>query len=119
MGEIWLLAGLWEVWKGADGLPLHTFTILTTAANEAMVKIHDRMPVILEPTAAQVWLRRKPPPGDADQAITALITPYPAEQMLFTPVSRLVNSPKNDGPECIQATNDPPDVEQYSGGLFG
>ncbi len=101
-GDIWLLAGLWEVWQSPDHAPLETFTILTTAANEAMAKIHDRMPVILEPSAAQVWLHHTPAAaGTDDPTLNLSITQYPAERMLFTPVSRQVNSPRNDSPECI------------------
>jgi putative SOS response-associated peptidase YedK len=32
-----------------------------------------------------------------------LLNPYPAEEMAATPVSRLVNSPKNETPDCIKS----------------
>jgi putative SOS response-associated peptidase YedK len=119
-GDIWLLAGVWERWKGPDGVPLQTFTILTTAANEAMAKIHDRMPVILDPADAQVWLHHPTAAaGTDDPTLNLSITQYPAERMLFTPVSRQVNSPRNDGPECVQPVPEQiPDDDQNTGSLF-
>ena len=44
-------AGLWETWRD-----LETFTIVTTAANERMRAIHDRMPLILSPEQFEEWL---------------------------------------------------------------
>jgi putative SOS response-associated peptidase YedK len=101
--DIWLLAGLWESWRTADHPPLETFTILTTAANQAMASIHDRMPVILDPDQAGMWLHHRPAAAGADDPTRNLsITQYPAERMLFTAVSRQVNSPRHDSPECIR-----------------
>ncbi|MBU6412693.1 MAG: SOS response-associated peptidase [Planctomycetes bacterium] len=103
VGDIWLLAGLWESWKQREGSSLDTFTILTTAANQAMAKIHDRMPVILERADALRWLDHTPSAVESSTNIaSSLITQYPAERMLFTPVSRLVNAPRNDSPDCIK-----------------
>lgn len=117
-GDIWLLAGLWEVWQSPDHAPLETFTILTTAANEAMAKIHDRMPVILEPDHARQWMSQA---ANVSASPSQLITQYPSERMLFTPVSRLVNSPRNESPECIRPDPHPAkgDPEDTGGTLFG
>ena len=51
-GKPFALAGLWEQWWGTgdkDSPPLETCSLLTTEANELARKVHDRMPVILEP----------------------------------------------------------------------
>ena len=52
------LAGLWDEWRGLErkGEPLRTVTIITTDPNETMKPIHDRMPVILPPSAWDAWL---------------------------------------------------------------
>lgn len=78
-----------------------TFTIITTQANELLKPIHDRMPVILRPEDEEKWLD----PGPMDAAkLTPLLNPYPAEEMETYDVSPLVNSPRNDTPECISPT---------------
>lgn len=41
-----LFAGLWETWNSPGG-PIESCTICTTAANDFMQPLHDRMPVIL------------------------------------------------------------------------
>jgi putative SOS response-associated peptidase YedK len=41
-------AGFWEGFR-RDGIVTHRFTIVTTDANQMIVELHDRMPVILEP----------------------------------------------------------------------
>ena len=49
-------AGLWESWEGADHSALESCTILTTAANDLVRPIHDRMPVIVAPEDYADWL---------------------------------------------------------------
>lgn len=78
---------------------LITCTILTCAPNDLMRDIHDRMPVILDRHAIDIWL--DPACDDAD-ALRALLKPYPAEQMEAYPVSTLVNRPANDRPEVLE-----------------
>lgn len=51
------LAGLWEHWKRPEtGELLETFTIITTAANDFMAPIHDRMPVIISDADMDIWI---------------------------------------------------------------
>ena len=89
------LAGLWENWRDpASGEAVRTFCILTTRANALMQPIHDRMPVILPPSAYEPWLAGEPVPPD-------IFDPYPAEPMTLWPVSTRVNAPKNDDPGVI------------------
>ena len=57
---IFSLAGLWERWRDPEsGEGLETYTIITTAANEAIAKLHDRMPVVLRPQDEERWLDPK------------------------------------------------------------
>ena len=95
-------AGLWERWKppgDPEAVPLDTCTIITTTPNRLMSPIHDRMPVILDSQDYGVWLDRE---ADPEVAAT-LMRPYPDGELVATPVDRLVNSPKNDVPECVQS----------------
>lgn len=86
------MGGLLEHWHGPEG-DVSTFTILTTEANSLMAKIHDRMPVIIKPEDYATWLDTKL--TDVIK-IQAMALPYPDRFMESYPVSRKVNSPKND-----------------------
>ena len=90
-------AGLWERWAGAGDEAVESCTIVTTAANELVAPIHDRMPVILEPAEFALWLD---PALRDPEALQALLRPRAAAGMVAYPVSELVNSPRNDVPEC-------------------
>ncbi|MEL7059340.1 MAG: SOS response-associated peptidase [Acidobacteriota bacterium] len=89
-------AGLWERWDKGEAA-VESCTILTTAASEAMTPYHHRMPVVLEGAARDRWLS-----DDADRSeLESLAGPFTGE-LTFTPVSRLVNNPRNDVPRCIE-----------------
>ena len=91
-------AGLWDCWE-KDEPPIYSCVFLTTGANEVLAPIHDRMPVLLPRTAYDLWLD----PGIHDpKRLESLLVPIPAELMEAYPVSRFVNDPGNDVPECIR-----------------
>lgn len=91
------MAGLWEHWQDAEGNELETCTILTTAANELVGELHDRMPVILDPSDYRSWLDTS---SEDISVARSLCKPYPAELMMHVPVATYVNSPRNEGSEC-------------------
>jgi len=78
-------AGLWERWLDVEGRALETFTILTTAANERVARLHDRMPAILAPREVEAWIAGTP------QEAARLLQPYPADVMSEHSVSRSLN----------------------------
>ena len=95
---LFAFAGLWERWeKAPDGVPVESCTIVTTAANELLAPIHERMPVILPEEGYAAWLAPDTPPAEA----LALLKPYPAAAMLLYPVSKRVNSVRFDDALCI------------------
>ena len=98
-GKAFAFAGLWDEWRGAEGSPIRTCTIITTAPNPLMGTIHDRMPVILRPEDYAEWLDEAPRAADSLQH---LIAAFPADLMEAYPVSALVNSPANDRAELVQ-----------------
>jgi putative SOS response-associated peptidase YedK len=100
-GEPFAFAGLWEVWHPDQEDAILSCTIITTTPNALMEKIHNRMPVILKPEAYPLWLDTAEQTPDALRGLDKLLKPYPASQMTAFPVSRLVNDPKNDSPECV------------------
>ena len=91
-------AGLWDNWQSSDGSEVRPCTIITTEPNDFMKLIHNRMPVILSPESYNDWLQ----PGENDPTLLqSFLRSYPTEEMAAYPVSRTVNSPQNDSPECI------------------
>lgn len=98
-------AGLWDRWfdraggGGDDPQPLDTFTILTSDAAPEIAAIHHRMPVILDPADFDLWL--DPTVADRER-LEELLTPRGGDLLEAYPVSKLVNSPANDVPECIR-----------------
>lgn len=95
---LFAFAGLWSTWKNPEGSILNTYTILTTSANEKLMSIHARMPVILPPEQYNAWLASDSSLSTARQ----LLSPYPSEEFDFHTVSKEVNSPKNNRPEILQ-----------------
>ncbi len=91
-----MLAGLWEEWrKGAE--PVRSCTVITTAANDLMASIHDRMPVILGAEDWAEWLGEEPLPNPA-----ALLRPFPSERMTMWAVDRRIGNVKNQGAELAE-----------------
>jgi len=97
-GEPYAFAGLWERWKPREGDPLETFTILTTDPNELAERVHDRMPVILEPRNYERWID----PGDPARPPVDLLRPYPAEKMRAWTVSDRVGNVRNDDANLLK-----------------
>jgi len=96
--EPFAFAGLWDIWKDPKGKEIRSFTIITTNANKLLRSIHDRMPVILKKDDEEAWL-------DHNEEVSKLIlmlNPLPDEKMEAYPVSKVVNSPRNDNEECIK-----------------
>ena len=97
-GEPFCFAGLW-----ASG-PTPSCTIVTCEANDLGRPIHDRMPVVLaDSSGREAWLDARLD----GREVSELLRPLPADRLSIRPASPLVNSVKNDGPECLSA---PPDL---------
>jgi putative SOS response-associated peptidase YedK len=97
-GEPFALAGLWDSWRDPDsGAAIESFAIVTTAANETIAPLHDRMPVILPESAYAPWLD----PAATATATLALLKPY-GPGLKFFRVSTLVNKASNDQPGVIE-----------------
>jgi putative SOS response-associated peptidase YedK len=91
------VAGIWSTIRTDMGQRVGTCAILTCAPNELMAPIHNRMPVILSKVARDSWLDPRAGAGE----LQALLMPFPPEEMEAYAVSTLVNSPRNDLPECV------------------
>ena len=97
-GEPFAFAGLWETWKDPEGEMVKSCTIITTAANDFLRPIHDRMPVILPRESESFWMDKE---IDDPLALASVIAPYPDDEMDAFEVSTLVNNTRNKGPEVI------------------
>jgi putative SOS response-associated peptidase YedK len=94
-------AGLWEIWdnKGKEETPYLSCTIITREASESVMPIHNRMPVILKPTAFDSWLN--PDNQDMD-SLQEIIKNQVHTDLISVPVSKQVNSVNNNSPENIE-----------------
>ena len=89
------------VQAGTDLYGAPSFAIITTSPNAVIEPIHDRMPVILPPEAVGRWLDLRADDEAQLGGLLPLLAPFLSAEMEAYEVSTTVNSPANDGPECI------------------
>ena len=98
------MAGLYEIWRDptkdddAEDRFRWTCTVITTDAEDDVGKIHDRMPLMVEPERWQAWLD---PRTDQDTVLDLLVPAAPGRLEAY-PVSTMVNAVRNNGPELIE-----------------
>ena len=95
------VAGLWTAWKDPedpDGRWLHSTTIITTAANDTMRPVHDRMPAVLTPDHWVSWLD---PTNDDVALLESLLDGGPPELLAMQAVSTEVNNVRNNRPDLL------------------
>jgi putative SOS response-associated peptidase YedK len=100
-GRSLAMAGLYEFWRdraaGPDAPLLWSCSIITTSATDDLGRIHDRMPLVVEPDAWEEWLGAGPadpgamvPAADASSGLEAW------------PVSAAVGNVRNNSPELVE-----------------
>jgi putative SOS response-associated peptidase YedK len=104
-GGVLAFAGLYEIWRDKSipdddpGAWLWTSTIITTRAEDSVGKIHDRMPMVIEPARWADWLD----PGNSNKSdLLALLAPAMSGGLESYPVSMAVNSVRNNGSSLIE-----------------
>lgn len=101
-GGLFAFAGIWERWQdksNPDVEPVLSCSIITTSPNAITEPIHDRMPVILAPDLYSDWLN----PANQDTGeLKEFLLPCDPNLMEAYPISTLVNSVRNQGPELIE-----------------
>jgi putative SOS response-associated peptidase YedK len=95
-GQPMAFAGLWEGFRWPDETVTRSYTIVTTSANPDIAQLHSRMPVILEPADWPAWL------GEVDADPAALLRPSPDGTLRSWPVSRRVNTPRNNDAALLE-----------------
>jgi putative SOS response-associated peptidase YedK len=97
-GRPFAFAGLWSIWHGEADQTVRSCTILTTAANDLVAPLHDRMPVILERSAEAEWLDASTPA----ERLVQLCDGLPPARTALHAVGAAVNDARYDGPECLE-----------------
>jgi len=94
------LAGFVASWMGPNGEEIDSVATITVPANAQLSAVHDRMPAILEGEAIEAWLDV----GTVRAREAAqLALPLAEGAVKFHPVSRRVNSARDDDPGLIAA----------------
>jgi putative SOS response-associated peptidase YedK len=121
-GEPFAFAGLFEHWRDreVENAPwMSTCTIITGSPNARVNLIHDRMPVILPPSAWNEWLDRA---NNDTEALQTLLAPASGELMTFHPVSTAVNNPRSRGAglaDPIEVEGAPSPGDEIASGVAG
>ncbi len=104
-GGVLAMAGLYEIWRDptrAHDDParfLWTCTVITTTAEDAVGRIHDRMPLMLAAEKYAAWLD----PGITDrEELLDLLEPALPGRLEAFPVSARVSNVRNNGPELVE-----------------
>lgn len=97
--ELIYMAAIYDTWYGADGSYLPSLAILTTAADDFMQALHQRMPLLIAQSGWNAWL-------DNDIQDLAQLVPLlvPGSELKLSkyPVTKYVNSIRNNDPKCMQ-----------------
>lgn len=97
-GNVMTIAALWETWHDrAENRTIRSCSMVITEPNKFVAEVHDRMPVVLEPSQFDQWML-----GTPDEA-AALMRPAAEDVLQKWAVSKAVNSSKapKDDPSLI------------------
>lgn len=92
-----MFGGLWENWKTPEGAWLQSFSIVTHAADDAMLALHDRAPLMLSAEVLPDWLH-----GSVEQATAIALSAAPPRALTWHPVGRAVSNPRNNDPRLVE-----------------
>lgn len=104
--ETFSMAGLWEEYDDHEGNSFHTFSIITTPAENWIAEITERMPLIFSKKEEKLWLNEKA----TEEELLSLFTSFPTNLLEGYNVSPNINSVEKDGPSLIIPT---PPSDQY------
>jgi len=102
--QTFAFAGLWERWQPAGQMPIESVVILTTAANDSLASIHDRMPVMLSAEAFESWLS---PRVQSRSTLAQILHQGPGSDFDTTRVSDRVNNSAHNDADCLTPTRSP------------
>lgn len=91
-----MFGGIWENWKSPAGDWIQSFAIITRAAIDPMLQLHDRTPLMLQAPALSDWLH-----GDAALA-QEIAAGARVPALAWHPVDRAVGNPRSNGPRLVE-----------------
>ncbi len=89
--NLFSMAGIWAEFENEKDEEIHTFSVITLSANEAVLPVQERMPVIFTTEQEKLWLDSKTP----EHILMELLKTYPSELSSYT-VSSGIADIKND-----------------------
>jgi len=93
---VFAFGGLWEHWEH-DRETVYSCTIITTAANDKIAPIHDRMPIIIAPDDYHRWLDK----NTAVVEIADFLAADAYRNMQITGISTRINNPLHNDESCL------------------
>ena len=93
---VFAFAGLWEHWEHQQET-VYSCTLITTAANDKIAPIHDRMPVIITPALYNRWLDST----NTTVEMADFLSDDGYDTMQLTPISTRVNNPLHNDVDCL------------------
>lgn len=98
-GEPFALGAIWDRWESSDGGTfLESYSIITVEPNQLLLPLHDRMPLVIDPSDYDRWLE----PGDPRHPPVDLLKAYDPELMRIWRVRPDVGNVRNDRPDLIE-----------------
>ena len=117
-GGVLAMAGIYEIWRDRkldrDDPAAYRWTcaVLTTTAEDSLGHIHDRMPLLVEPSSYAPWLDPNvPDPG----GLLDVLVPASLGRLEAFAVERLVNDVRNNGPQLVEPLALEPQLQTSSG----
>ena len=105
--DLFAFAGIWASLPARDGSgDLHSCAIVTCDPNELIRPIHDRMPVVLDPSLEARWLD----PEAAEEDLVRLLAPAPEGLLELREVGDFVNDVRDDGGHLIEPRETQPQL---------
>ncbi len=105
---LFAFAGIWEEFESEDGLVLHTFRILTTAATSLVLEFNPRMPWVLTVDESKTWL------SETNIAFDIVPEINPGLEFHAYSVSPRINSIEEEGESLIRKVSPTDQYGNYS-----
>ena len=106
-GGLMFFAGLWTTWS-MSSKRIFTYTILTTKAQKDISDIHDRMPVLIDKSKAEMWINLDNQFSEVKRELTEI-----KEVLNYYQVSDFVNKPDNNSATCIAQLKAPTELNLF------